>query len=214
MKLSDILARKDVEKCFGHPCSYSDLREKADNSSMHAYRMSGQRILDTAPDAVQQAHKDAGSAHKYAMKSHQKAAQKAPTPALAAYHKAKAREHEQAAEGEKPGGNNEEPGSVEAYDTGSADYAQMTVGMSPIPHDHAPSLRNPIRTKKPLAQDGWKKGDSPMAKKLAKSDMAEVFKRVRRQIGKPEIAQTANQPVYPVLHNMTYAVGNEKEKRG
>ena len=204
MKLADIIARKEVEKCFGHPCSYSDMQEKSDNASRHAYRMSGRRILDSAPNAVAQAHKDAASAHKYAMKCHQKAAQQAPTPALSAYHLGKAQEHEGQAETEKAGGRNEETGSVEAFDTGGADYAQMTVGMSPIPHDHAPSLKNPIRTKKPLAQDGWHKNDSPEAKKQARSDMAEVFKRTRRQAGKPEIAQTANQPVYPLLHTMTW----------
>ncbi len=77
------------------------------------------------------------------------------------------------------------------------DWLESYIGLSPVSNDHAPSLRNPIRTKIPTAQDGWKKGDSKAARKQAQSDMVEIHKRLRRQIGKPEIAHTALFPLFP-----------------
>lgn len=81
-----------------------------------------------------------------------------------------------------------------------ADWAEIYYGLSAIPHDHAPSLKNPIKTKIPLAQDGWKKGDSAKAKEQAMKDLVEIHKRLRRQIGKPEIAEVAGYPQFPNTH--------------
>lgn len=78
-----------------------------------------------------------------------------------------------------------------------SDYSEAYMGIYPIPDDHAPSLTNPIKTKIPTAQDGWHRGDSKAARQQAYSDLAEIHKRLRRQIGKPEIAHTANYPVFP-----------------
>jgi len=77
------------------------------------------------------------------------------------------------------------------------DWYDAYIGTSPIPHDHAPSLKNPILTKIPTAQDGWKKGDSKKAKAKAMDDLVEIHKRLRRQTGKPEVSFPALNPVYP-----------------
>jgi hypothetical protein len=77
------------------------------------------------------------------------------------------------------------------------DWYDAYIGTSPIPNDHPPSLKNPKLTKIPTAQDGWKKGDSKKAKDQAMDDLVEIHKRLRRQIGKPEISFPAKNPVYP-----------------
>jgi hypothetical protein len=79
------------------------------------------------------------------------------------------------------------------------DWYQYSLGPYPIPDDHAPSLKNPIKTKIPLAQDGWHQGDSKAARDQALSDLAELHRRMRRQIGKPEVAHTALFPVHPSI---------------
>ena len=78
----------------------------------------------------------------------------------------------------------------------SPDYYESYIGLSPGNHEHAPSLRNPIKTKIPTAQDGWHPGDSKAAKRQAMRDLVEIHKRLRRQIGRPAIARTAAVPVY------------------
>lgn len=82
-----------------------------------------------------------------------------------------------------------------------ADWYETFYGIQPVPHDHAPSLKRPQHVKAPTAQDGWRQGDSKMAIAKAVQDLAEVHKRLRRQIGKPEIAHTAQLPVFPQLFN-------------
>jgi hypothetical protein len=77
------------------------------------------------------------------------------------------------------------------------DWQEMYTGLTPIPTEHAPSLRNPLRTKIPLATDGWHPGDSAEARRQAMQDLVAIHARLRRQIGKPEIAHTAQFPVYP-----------------
>ena len=77
------------------------------------------------------------------------------------------------------------------------DWYDAYIGTSPIPNDHPPSLKNPKLTKIPLAQDGWKKGDSKKAKDQAMDDLVEIHKRLRRQTGKPEVSFPALNPVYP-----------------
>lgn len=72
-----------------------------------------------------------------------------------------------------------------------SDYRELYYGIQPIPTDHPPSLKNPVPVKTPMAQDGWKEGDSAKAKKQAVQDLVEIHKRLRRQQGKPEIAQQA-----------------------
>jgi len=81
----------------------------------------------------------------------------------------------------------------------SPDWFDVVIGISPIPNDHPPSLKNPIKTKIPLSTDGWHKDDSKAAKKQARQDLVELHKRMRRQYGKPEIAETAQMPLYPTL---------------
>lgn len=76
----------------------------------------------------------------------------------------------------------------------SPDFQQVNYGITPVPSTHAPSLRNPIKTKIPTAQEGWKKGDSAESRRQAMQDLVEIHKRLRRQTGKPEIAQQALMP--------------------
>jgi hypothetical protein len=83
------------------------------------------------------------------------------------------------------------------------DWGEVYIGLAMIPHDHPPSLKNPLKTKIPLAQDGWKKGDSKEARHKALADLVEIQKRMRRQIGKPEIAQTALYPLFPNISQWT-----------
>ncbi len=71
------------------------------------------------------------------------------------------------------------------------DWAEIYYGQQPIPDDHAPSLKNPIRTKIPTAQEGWTPGASKAKRTQALQDLVEIHKRLRRQTGKPEIAQQA-----------------------
>jgi hypothetical protein len=84
-----------------------------------------------------------------------------------------------------------------------SDYFEFYPGLSPISSLHPPSLKNPRDVKVPTAQDGWRPGDSKAARAQAISDLIEIHKRLRRQIGKPEIAETANYPVYPSLFDWT-----------
>jgi hypothetical protein len=77
------------------------------------------------------------------------------------------------------------------------DWFSYHSGLLPISNLHPPSLKNPIAVKVPTAQDGWKKKDSDRKKRQAREDLVEVHKRMRRQSGKPELAETASYPVYP-----------------
>lgn len=69
---------------------------------------------------------------------------------------------------------------------------------SPMPPFHPPSLRNPQKVKQDWPQTGWKRTDTPEAKRQARQDMVEIMKRIRRQIGKPEVSQVAQRPVMPL----------------
>jgi hypothetical protein len=82
---------------------------------------------------------------------------------------------------------------------GGADYSEIYYNIQPITNDHPPSLKNPVAVKKPYAQDGWKRGDSAEAQKQARKDLATIHSKLRRQFGKPEIAETALFPLYPNL---------------
>src|ERR1039458_1790174 len=70
------------------------------------------------------------------------------------------------------------------------DWFDVAIGICPIPNDHPPSLKNPILTKIPTAQDGWHKNDSKVAKAQALKDLVEIHKRMRRSFGKQEMART------------------------
>lgn len=78
-----------------------------------------------------------------------------------------------------------------------AEWFEYRSGLQPVPTYHPPSLKNPQEVKIPTPQDGWKKGDSKKARQQALSDLYEIHKRMRRQIGKPEIAHQALYPIYP-----------------
>jgi hypothetical protein len=80
-----------------------------------------------------------------------------------------------------------------------ADYQHGWTGIDPITHQHAPGIKNPIKTKVPMAQDGWKKGSSKAARKKAEEDMARVKERLERQVGRPAVAQTAAYPIFPSM---------------
>lgn len=84
-----------------------------------------------------------------------------------------------------------------------SDWYETYIGLSPIPHDHPPSLKNPQEVSIPTAQDGWKKGDSKAARTRALNDLVEIHKRLRRQIGKPTISQTAIYPMFPNIMDKT-----------
>lgn len=91
---------------------------------------------------------------------------------------------------------------VESTATGS-EYFQTAVGLAMVPQAHPPSLRNPQHVKQDTATDGWKHGASKQARAKAKEDLAEVLKRLRRQTGKPELAQTAAYPIFPSIYTPT-----------
>lgn len=80
---------------------------------------------------------------------------------------------------------------------GTTDYYETYMGLGILNHEHPPSLKNPIKTVIPTAQDGFHKGDSKDSKKRAMEDLIELHKRMRRQIPKPEITHTANYPIFP-----------------
>jgi len=77
------------------------------------------------------------------------------------------------------------------------DYYELYYNINPLVQDHPPSLKNPIDTKKPMPQDGWHKGDSEKARKQAEKDLRVIHRKLRRQFGKPEVADTAQYPIYP-----------------
>lgn len=77
------------------------------------------------------------------------------------------------------------------------DFTEIVVGLAAPGRLHPPSLRNPIPVPVPVAQDGWHRNDSPEAKRLAREDLGVIMDRLRRQIGKPEVAQTAAFPLFP-----------------
>ena len=81
------------------------------------------------------------------------------------------------------------------------DWFQYTVGLSPITNNHAPSLKNPVKTKIPLATDGWHQNDSDQAKSQAMKDLIEIHRKLRKQYGKPEVVQQAGYPLFPSLMN-------------
>ena len=77
------------------------------------------------------------------------------------------------------------------------DYTEAYLGISPISKVHPPSLKNPKEVAIPTAQDGWHKDDSKAAKRQAREDLAIIHQRLRRQLGKPEVSQTALFPIFP-----------------
>jgi hypothetical protein len=79
------------------------------------------------------------------------------------------------------------------------EYFEYTGQLQPVGRFHPPSLKNPQQVKTPMAQDGWHKGASHKARQKALKDLAEIHKRLRRQIGKPELSRTADYPVFPNL---------------
>lgn len=83
----------------------------------------------------------------------------------------------------------------------STDTIAYHYGISPISKLHPPSLKRPINVKVPTAQDGFRYGDPQEMKEQAMKDLVEIHKRLRRQTGKPEIAETTKMPVltYPAM---------------
>lgn len=79
------------------------------------------------------------------------------------------------------------------------EYFQTIGPLVAIPTAHPPSLRNPQRVKQVWPQDGWHRGDTKKQKYIARQDMVEIMKRVRRQIGKKEVSETAAMPLFPML---------------
>lgn len=83
-----------------------------------------------------------------------------------------------------------------------SDWYEVVVGLSPVPSEHPPSLKNPKLTKIPTAQDGWKQGSSAKARKQALSDLVEIHKRLLKQ-GRPTLSRTAHYPLFPSIATMT-----------
>ena len=77
------------------------------------------------------------------------------------------------------------------------DHYEIYVGMQPLHSEKPPSLKNPIYTKIPTAQDGWQKNSSRADRAKAISDLVELHSRMRRQTGKPEISRQAQVPSFP-----------------
>ncbi len=77
------------------------------------------------------------------------------------------------------------------------DWLEYSHGLAVVPTSHPPSIKNPIPVKQDYAQDGFRKGDSAAARKKAKEDLLMLHSWMRRQIGKPEIAQGAPTPLFP-----------------
>jgi hypothetical protein len=77
------------------------------------------------------------------------------------------------------------------------DSEEVYFGLQPVANAHAPSLRNPIKSKTPDPRDGWKPGASKKAREKAMKDMAEIQKRTRKQTGRTAVTQTTAVPVFP-----------------
>lgn len=75
------------------------------------------------------------------------------------------------------------------------DTVSYHYGISPVSKMHPPSLRRPLAVKIPTAQDGFRYNDPEEMKQQAMKDLAEIHKRLRRQTGKPEIAETTKFPL-------------------
>lgn len=71
------------------------------------------------------------------------------------------------------------------------EYFQYYYGLTPIPTEHPPSLKNPQQVKIPSVKD-YKKD-----KKARDRDLAIQIEKALRQIGRPTISQTAQMPLYP-----------------
>jgi hypothetical protein len=69
--------------------------------------------------------------------------------------------------------------------------------LQPIDTQHPPSLKNPKKVRARTPADGWHESDSDDSKKMAREDLGEVLDRLRRQIGRPAVAQSALAPVFP-----------------
>lgn len=82
------------------------------------------------------------------------------------------------------------------------DYFEY-VELSPMSHEHPPSLKNPKHVPYPTAQDGWHKGDAPAKKKQAVADLKEIHKRTLHQIGRPNVAIGAPVPTFPSIVDYT-----------
>lgn len=83
------------------------------------------------------------------------------------------------------------------------DWNEAYYGFQPVGKSHPPSLRNPQQVSITTPQTGWKKGDSAAQRAQAMQDLVEIHKRMRRQIGKPELAQVASYPVFPNIWQST-----------
>jgi hypothetical protein len=83
------------------------------------------------------------------------------------------------------------------------EYQDAFVGLSPIPTEHPPSLKNPIKTKIPTAQDGWRQGDSKASRRQAMKDLKTIHTKLRHQLGKPEIAIGVSDPIFPSIWQNT-----------
>jgi hypothetical protein len=82
-------------------------------------------------------------------------------------------------------------------DAAAPDFLEVFVGLRPASNAHPPSLRNPTPVKIPMQQDGWHPGDAPQARAAAKARLFDALEKGRRQIGTPQVARTANWPVFP-----------------
>lgn len=82
---------------------------------------------------------------------------------------------------------------------GAPEYFETYIGLRPVSNLHPPSLKNPTLVHVPRASDGWLPGDSREARDKARQDLFDILDRSRRQIGKPQIAQTAQYPVFPSI---------------
>lgn len=73
------------------------------------------------------------------------------------------------------------------------DWLEYRTGITVVPHNHPPSLRNPKKVTQSLATDGWHPNDSPAKKKQARKDMKIIIERTLRQDGRPVMVRHATQ---------------------
>jgi hypothetical protein len=73
------------------------------------------------------------------------------------------------------------------------DWLEYRTGITVVPHNHPPSLRNPKKVTQSLATDGWHPSDSQKKKQQARRDMKTIMERTVRQEGKPVMIRHAIQ---------------------
>ena len=85
--------------------------------------------------------------------------------------------------------------SADAWGSGPGpvgmDWQETHYGITPIPNEHPPSLKNPRRVKTAGPETGWRKKDSKRKKKRARKELKHIMQWTLNQPGRPTVSQGA-----------------------